>query len=88
MREELYLLTRFCHCHIDLPFKCPGPVLSLINDWFELASSTLDINPRYTASFNDYLRDACFQDIHEETYDIPIGEWPDDPSKYRRKATS
>ncbi|CAO3657921.1 unnamed protein product [Umbelopsis ramanniana] len=63
----------------DLPFKCPGPVLSLINDWFEIASNKLDISPRYAANIKDYLRDACFQDIHEQVYDIPIGEWPNDP---------
>lgn len=52
-----------------------------MNDWFEIASSNADINPRYTANFKEYLWDACFQDVQEEVYDIPIGEWPDDPSK-------
>ncbi|KAG2177339.1 hypothetical protein INT43_007996 [Umbelopsis isabellina] len=65
----------------DLPYKCPGPVLSLVNEWYDAVSGALDINVHYAAGIKDKLRDACFQDIQEQTYDIPIGEWPDDPKQ-------
>ncbi|CEP18757.1 hypothetical protein [Parasitella parasitica] len=61
----------------DLLFKNPGPVLTQVNEWYRLASATIGVNPDYTYYISDYMKNAGFADVHVQTFDIPIGEWPD-----------
>ncbi|KAI7904165.1 S-adenosyl-L-methionine-dependent methyltransferase [Cokeromyces recurvatus] len=60
----------------DLLFKNPGPVLTQVNEYYRIAASAIDVNPDYTFSLPDYLKEAGFTNIEIKTYDIPIGEWP------------
>ncbi|KAG0187871.1 hypothetical protein DFQ28_005759 [Apophysomyces sp. BC1034] len=63
----------------DLLFKRPGPVSSIINEWFQSAAGVIGIDPDYNSFMADILRTAGFVDIEERVYDIPLGEWPQDP---------
>ncbi|KAF7722459.1 hypothetical protein EC973_003124 [Apophysomyces ossiformis] len=61
-------------------FKNPGPVLSLINEWCKLAALTLGVDPYGIDKLPHLLRSVGFEcQVH--SIDIPIGEWPKDPSK-------
>lgn len=61
---------------IDLLFKNPGPILTQVNEWYQLASMTIGVNPDYSDYLMAYLRDAGFIDVTLQVFDIPIGEWP------------
>lgn len=67
----------------DLLFRNPGPVLALVNEWYELAAATIGVDPDYAESLPEFLRQAGFQDVNMQVFDIPIGEWPSDPGKKR-----
>ncbi|CDH56632.1 methyltransferase type 11 [Lichtheimia corymbifera JMRC:FSU:9682] len=63
----------------DMLFKNPGPVLALVNEWYKLAAATIGVDPNYADSLGGYLKEAGFEDIDIQVYDIPIGEWPSNP---------
>lgn len=60
-------------------FKNPGPVLALVNEWYKLAAATIGVDPNYADSLGGHLKEAGFEDIDIQVYDIPIGEWPSNP---------
>ncbi|KAI9024345.1 S-adenosyl-L-methionine-dependent methyltransferase [Phycomyces nitens] len=65
----------------DILFKNPGPVLALVNEWYKIAASTIGVDPHYVRSMEPLLQNTGFEDIKETVFSIPIGEWPDDPTK-------
>ncbi|KAG1344717.1 hypothetical protein G6F62_004382 [Rhizopus arrhizus] len=62
----------------DLLFKRPGPVLDRINNWYSAAAATIGVRQGYTSHLYEYLQQAGYINIVEQTIDIPIGEWPTD----------
>jgi hypothetical protein len=66
---------------IDLLFKSPGPFLSQVNEWYQTAAKSIDVDPDYTLYIPEYLKESGFVDINEKIVDIPIGEWPSDDCK-------
>ncbi|KAL0074992.1 S-adenosyl-L-methionine-dependent methyltransferase [Phycomyces blakesleeanus] len=65
----------------DILFKSPGPVLALVNEWYKIAASMIGVDPHYVQSIEPLLQKTGFEDVEETVYSIPIGEWPDDPTK-------
>jgi hypothetical protein len=66
---------------LDLLFKRPGPVLDRINNWYSAAAATIGVRQGYTSHLYEYLQQAGYINIVEQTIDIPIGEWPTDQRK-------
>lgn len=56
-------------------------MLALVNEWYEIAAARIGTDPRYVERLPSYLKEAGFEQVQVREYDIPIGEWPDDPGK-------
>ncbi|KAG0750389.1 hypothetical protein G6F62_010620 [Rhizopus arrhizus] len=56
----------------------PGPVLSLVNEWYKIASDSVGVSPSEVKQLKNFLVKAGFQDVKERTINIPIGEWHED----------
>jgi hypothetical protein len=54
-------------------------------DVLEIALTKADIDPEYANRFKLYLEDSKFVACEEDIYEVPIGEWPLDASKYCQK---
>ncbi|KAG0177394.1 hypothetical protein DFQ29_004886 [Apophysomyces sp. BC1021] len=63
----------------DLFFRNPGPVLSLVNEWYKIAAAALGVNPYCVDQLPHLLESAGFE-CKIQVFDIPIGEWPEDLS--------
>ncbi|KAG0187801.1 hypothetical protein DFQ28_005835 [Apophysomyces sp. BC1034] len=64
----------------DLFFRNPGPVLSLVNEWYKIAAAALGVNPYCVDQLPHLLESAGFE-CKIQVFDIPIGEWPEDLCK-------
>ncbi|KAI7899510.1 S-adenosyl-L-methionine-dependent methyltransferase [Cokeromyces recurvatus] len=61
----------------DFHIKNPGPILTLINEWYKLVSTSVGINSKKTIMhLKSMLVSAGFQNIEQKIISIPIGEWP------------
>ncbi|KAF7727375.1 hypothetical protein EC973_007618 [Apophysomyces ossiformis] len=63
----------------EMTFKYPGPNAQLIGEWFQMAGRMVGIEADYNEFIKDLLVEAGFVDIEVLVYDVPIGEWPQDP---------
>jgi hypothetical protein len=52
-----------------------------VNEWYQTAAKSIDVDPDYTLYIPEYLKESGFVDINEKIVDIPIGEWPSDDCK-------
>lgn len=66
---------------LDFNLSDPGPVLSLVNEWYKIASDSVGVSPSEVKQLKNFLVKAGFQDVKERTINIPIGEWHEDESK-------
>jgi hypothetical protein len=64
---------------IDIRFKNAGPVLTMINDWYRIAADGLGVRTSFIHLLEERLIAAGFDQVQVSDYDIPIGEWSDDP---------
>lgn len=53
----------------------PGPVLTLVNEWYKIASASVGVDPKEASHLKDLLILAGFQDVCKKTVSVPIGEW-------------
>ncbi|KAI8343066.1 S-adenosyl-L-methionine-dependent methyltransferase [Chlamydoabsidia padenii] len=65
----------------DIVFKNPGPVLAMINEWYRIAADGLGVQTDYNQVMEQKLLSAGFDQVNVMVYDIPIGEWSNDPVK-------
>ncbi|ORZ04934.1 S-adenosyl-L-methionine-dependent methyltransferase [Absidia repens] len=65
----------------DILFNNPGPILSMINEWYRIASDGIGVQTGYIEVMKEKLLSVGFDQVEEQVYDIPIGEWSDDPVK-------
>lgn len=63
---------------LDFNLSDPGPVLSLVNEWYKIASDSVGVSPSEVKQLKNFLVKAGFQDVKERTINIPIGEWHED----------
>ncbi|CAO3680035.1 unnamed protein product [Rhizopus stolonifer] len=56
----------------------PGPVLQLINEWYENAAKAFGVNPVEVKYVKEYLIQAGFTEVKEKIIRVPIGEWHKD----------
>lgn len=56
----------------------PGPVLQLINEWYENAAKAFGVNPVEVKYVKEYLIQAGFTEVKEKIIQVPIGEWHKD----------
>jgi hypothetical protein len=65
----------------DIVFKNPGPVLAMINEWYRIAADGLGVQTDFNQVMEQKLLSAGFDQVKVLVYDIPIGEWSNDPGK-------
>jgi hypothetical protein len=61
-----------------------GPHFKELVHVLEIALKKADIDPGYVANIKSYLEDGNFVNCKKVVFEIPIGEWPLDPSKFWR----
>ncbi|KAI9279321.1 S-adenosyl-L-methionine-dependent methyltransferase [Sporodiniella umbellata] len=59
----------------------PGPILTLINSWYENAARTFGVNPEEVSLIKDLLIQVGFVDVKEELKIVPLGEWHQDKAE-------
>ncbi|KAI9276411.1 S-adenosyl-L-methionine-dependent methyltransferase [Sporodiniella umbellata] len=62
----------------NFSLKDPGPVLSLVNEWYRIASHSVGVDPSEAKQLNTFLVKAGFEEVKETVVRIPIGEWAQD----------
>ena len=60
-----------------------GPVLTLVNEWYENAAMAFGADPSEVKRLKKLLVGVGFKDVNERIVRIPIGEWHEDKSKYK-----
>ncbi|RCH82771.1 hypothetical protein CU098_005584, partial [Rhizopus stolonifer] len=63
---------------LDFALGNPGPVLQLINEWYENAAKAFGVNPVEVKYVKEYLIQAGFTEVKEKIIQVPIGEWHKD----------
>ncbi|KAI8976982.1 S-adenosyl-L-methionine-dependent methyltransferase [Pilobolus umbonatus] len=59
----------------DFLISDPGPVLTLVNEWYRLAFIASGINPGESKDLHKKLQLSGFTEIETRVVSIPIGEW-------------
>ncbi|KAG1462501.1 hypothetical protein G6F46_004253 [Rhizopus delemar] len=55
-----------------------GPVLTLVNEWYENAAKAFGVDPSEVKRLKKFLIEAGFEEVNERIVKIPIGEWHKD----------
>lgn len=61
-----------------------GPVLTLVNEWYENAAKAFGVDPSEVKRLKKFLIEAGFEEVNERIVKIPIGEWHKDKGKDKR----
>lgn len=67
---------------LDFNVRDPGPVLTLVNEWYNIASTSVGVDPRQARHLKELLASEGFEDVKRKIVPIPIGEWPTDKGMY------
>ncbi|KAI8977525.1 S-adenosyl-L-methionine-dependent methyltransferase, partial [Mycotypha africana] len=62
----------------DFDIRDPGPVLALVNEWYQIAASSVGVDPNQAKKLKDELISAGFDNVQAQVVSIPIGEWSED----------
>ncbi|CAO3594357.1 unnamed protein product [Absidia cylindrospora] len=60
-------------------FKNPGPILAMINEWYRIAADSIGVKTGFQDVMKEKLESVGFDQVEVLVYNIPIGEWSDDP---------
>ncbi|KAI8882825.1 S-adenosyl-L-methionine-dependent methyltransferase [Backusella circina FSU 941] len=56
----------------------PGPALALMNEWHNIISASIGVDPNQADYLEPLLRNSGFEDVKAKKISIPVGEWPTD----------
>ncbi|KAG1446434.1 hypothetical protein G6F46_011912 [Rhizopus delemar] len=64
----------------DIKYHNPGPVLTIINEWYIAACAVSGVRSDYASFIPEFMESSGFVNINREEFNVPIGEWPTDGS--------
>lgn len=82
MPTKVDLACLLIHCNVGPLFKSMGPFFTHLEHWSTEFYKAIQYDPQTIYELKNYLHEAGFYNIIQETMELPVGEWSESKGIY------